>query len=125
MMIGLLSDAWIPKELFSGKRRNSIGVNITSRSSPNLTGTSMACSLMLVVLVMYTGCTRVLLYFHLQHDSHSHISRNFETDLDAEEPALDKSQQAFRSKRHSSLSAVTSLLEAHGETKRQLIWPEA
>ncbi|ELT87077.1 hypothetical protein CAPTEDRAFT_197852 [Capitella teleta] len=44
-----------------------------------------------------------------------------ETDRGAEEPALDKSQQAFRSKRSRSSSAMPSQLEAHGETRGQLM----
>ncbi|ELT87268.1 hypothetical protein CAPTEDRAFT_207830 [Capitella teleta] len=47
--------------------------------------------------------------------------QHLETDRGAEEPALDKSQQAFRSTRHRSSSAVPRLLEAHGKTRRQLV----
>ncbi|ELU14902.1 hypothetical protein CAPTEDRAFT_211653 [Capitella teleta] len=44
-----------------------------------------------------------------------------ETDRGAEEPALDMSQQAFRSKRPRSSCAVPNQLEAHGESRRQLM----
>ncbi|ELU06425.1 hypothetical protein CAPTEDRAFT_204032 [Capitella teleta] len=46
---------------------------------------------------------------------------NLETDRGAEEPALDMSQQAFRSKRPRSSCAVPNQLEAHRESRRQLM----